>query len=51
MVAFFVKMCIIDAGMEFSLGKPKLLIRADDFCDTVTQKSSAFLRMKEDFLC
>ena len=50
-VAFYFEICIIDMGMKFSLGKPKLLIKADDFCDYISQESLAFLRIKEEFSC
>ena len=32
-------------GMKFSFGKPKLIIKADDFCDYISQESLAFLRI------
>ena len=36
--------------MKYSLGKPKLLIQADDFYDFMSQEASAFLRKKEEFI-
>lgn len=50
-VAFSFEICIMETGMKLSPGKPKPLIKADDFCEFISQKSLAFLHIKEELLC